>query len=80
MEEKVKNPYITKEQVNEAFRNIYLEENYSFLEDDLLKLADGFIMAAMPEIRKVELAMCVDFVKSLNPDVAVALHEKRSKL
>lgn len=74
------NPYITKEQVNEAFRKIYLEENYSFLEDDLLKLADGFIMAAMPEIRKVELAMCVDFVKSLNPDVAVALYEKRSKL
>jgi hypothetical protein len=80
MEEKVKNPYITKEQVNEAFRNIYLEENYSFLEEDLMKLADGFIMAAMPEIRKVELAMCVDFVKSLNPDVAAALHKKRSKL
>jgi hypothetical protein len=74
------NPYITKEQVNEAFRKIYLEENYSFLESDLMKLADGFIMAAMPAIRKVELAMCVDFVKSLNPDVAVALYEKRSKL
>jgi hypothetical protein len=57
-----------------------LEENYSFLESDLMKLADGFIMAAMPEIRKVELAMCVDFVKSLNPDVAAALFEKRSKL
>ena len=74
------NPYITKEQVNEAFRKIYLEENYAFLEDDLMKLADGFIMAAMPEIRRVELALCVDFVKSLNPDVATALFEKRSKL
>ena len=76
----MKNPYITKEQVNEAFRKIYLEENYSFLEDDLMKLADGFIMAAMPAIRRTELAMCVDFVKSLNPDVATALYEKRSKL
>jgi len=74
------NPYITKEQVNEAFRNIYLEENYSFLEDDLMKLADGFIMAAMPAIRRTELTMCVNFVKSLNSDVALALYEKRSKL
>jgi hypothetical protein len=37
-------------------------------------------MAAMPAIRRTELAMCVDFVKSLNPDVATALFEKRSKL
>jgi len=76
----VKNVYITKEQVNEAFRKIYLEENYSFLEDDLMKLADGFIMAAMPAIRRTELTMCVNFVKSLNSDVALALYEKRSKL
>ena len=76
----MKNVYITKEEVNEAFRKIYLEENYSFLEEDLMKLADGFIMAAMPAIRRTELAMCVDFVKSLNPDVALALYEKRSKL
>ena len=76
----MKNVYITKEEVNEAFRKIYLEENYSFLEEDLMKLADGFIMAAMPAIRRTELAMCVDFVKSLNPDVANALYEKRSKL
>jgi len=74
------NPYITKEQVNEAFRKIYLEENYSFLEDDLMKLADGFIMAAMPAIRRTELTMCVNFVKSLNSDVAAALYEKRNKL
>jgi hypothetical protein len=74
------NPYITKEEVKEAFRNIYLDENYSFLEDDLMKLADGFIKAALPAIRRMELAMCVNFVKSLNPDVANALYEKRSKL
>jgi hypothetical protein len=74
------NSYITKEQINEAFRKIYLEENHSFLEEDLLKLANGFITAAVPEIRKAELTMCVNFVKSLNPDVANALYEKRSKL
>jgi hypothetical protein len=74
------NPYITKEQINKAFRGIYLDETYAFLEDDLMKLADGFIMAAMPEIRRAELTMCVNFVKSLNPDVANALYEKRSKL
>ena len=41
---------ITKEQVNEAFRNVTLEENYNFLEDDLVKLAEAFINAAKPAI------------------------------
>lgn len=74
------NPYLNTEEVKKAFRSVYLEENYNFLEDDLVKLADGFIMAAMPAIRRVELAMCVDFVRSLNPEVAAALEDKRSKL
>ena len=74
------NPYLNAEEIKKAFRGIYLSENYNFFEDDLVKLADGFIMAAMPAIRRAELAMCVDFVHTLNPDVAVALEEKRSKL
>jgi hypothetical protein len=74
------NPYLNTEEIKKAFRGIYLEENYNFLEDDLVKLANGFIMAAMPAVRRAELAMCVDFVRTLNPDVAVALEEKRSKL
>jgi len=74
------NPYIDKEQIKEAFRKIYLEENYDFLEDDLIKLADGFIMAAMPAIVKTERDMCIKFVNSLNTNVARALGEYRENL
>jgi hypothetical protein len=74
------NPYLNKEEINEAFRKIYLEENHDFLEEDLQKLADGFIMAAMPAIVQTERAMCVKFVKSLNTNVARALEEYRVNL
>jgi hypothetical protein len=74
------NPYINKEQIKEAFRKIHLEENYDFLEDDLIKLADGFIMAAMPAIVKTERDMCIKFVNSLNTNVARALGEYRENL
>jgi hypothetical protein len=74
------NPYLNKEEIKEAFRHIYLEENHDFLEEDLEKLADGFIMAAMPAIVRTERAMCVKFVKSLNTNVARALEEYRVNL
>jgi hypothetical protein len=74
------NPYLNKEEINEAFRKIYLEENHDFLEEDLQKLADGFIMAAMPAIVQTERAMCVKFVKSLNTNVARALEDYRENL
>jgi hypothetical protein len=74
------NPYLDKEQIKEAFRKIYLEENYNFLEEDLEKLADGFIMAAMPAIVKTERDMCIKFVNSLNTNVARALGEYRENL
>ena len=74
------NTYLTIEEINEAFLNVNLEENYNFLEDDLLKLANAFIMAAMPSIRRAELTMCVNYVRSLNTEVANALEDKRGKL
>lgn len=74
------NPYLDKDQIKEAFRKIYLEETYNFLEEDLEKLADGFIMAAMPAIVKTERDMCIKFVSSLNTNVARALGEYRENL
>jgi hypothetical protein len=72
--------YLTIEEINEAFRNVHLEENYNFLEDDLVKLANAFVMAAMPSVRRAELTMCVNYVRSLNTEVANALEDKRGKL
>jgi len=74
------NPYLDPNQIKEAFRKIYLEETYNFLEEDLEKLADGFIMAAMPAIVKTERDMCIKFVNSLNTNVARALGEYRDNL
>ena len=74
------NPYLDKDQIKETFRNLYLEENYNFLEEDLVMLADAFIMAAVPMIIRTERDMCIKFVNSLNTNVARALGEYRENL
>jgi hypothetical protein len=68
---------ITKEQVNEAFRNVTLEENYNFLEEDLVKLAHAFIEAAKPSIVAIERQECVKVVRSMNSFVAEKLQDIR---
>jgi hypothetical protein len=68
---------ITKEQVNEAFRNVTLEENYNFLEEDLYKLAEAFINEATPSIVAIERQECVKVVRSMNSFVAEKLQEVR---
>jgi len=45
-----------------------------------LKLASAFVMAAMPAIVRIEREMCIEFVASLNTEVANALREKRGNL
>ncbi len=57
---------LSKQQITEAFVNAHLEENYNFLESDLIKLANAFIDAAKPIIAKEELANCVEIVNALN--------------
>jgi predicted sugar kinase len=74
------NPYLTNEEIREAFRSAMLEEHYNFLEDDLVELASVFVMAAMPAIVRQERNLCIDFVNSLNTEVGKALQEKRGNL
>lgn len=74
------NPYLNIQEIKEAFRKAHLEENHDFLEEDLVKLADTFIMAAVPAIVKTERDMCIKFVNSLNTNVARALGEYRDNL
>jgi hypothetical protein len=68
---------ITKEQVNKAFHGVTLEENYNFLEDDLVKLAEAFINEAKPSIVAIERQECVKVVRSMNSFVAEKLQEIR---
>lgn len=74
------NLYLSDDAIKKVFHETYLEENHVFIEEDLIKLANAFVTAAMPAIRKHELQMCVDFVQSLNPEVAKALQDKRGNL
>ena len=74
------NPYLTFEEIKKAFHEANLVENYNFLEEDLIKLANAFVMAAMPAIVRNERSMCIKFVASLNSEVAKALEEKRKHL
>jgi hypothetical protein len=70
---------ITKEQVTEAFMNIILEEQYNFLEEDLVTLAEAFVKAATPEIEKQERDKCIDIARSVNHLVAQRIEQVREQ-
>ena len=76
----MKQLYLTTGEIKDAFRKVHLEELHNFLEEDLVKLANAFVMAAMPAIVRLEREMCIDFVNSLNTEVGKALQEKRGSL
>jgi hypothetical protein len=73
-----------KEDVMQVFFAAGLEEDYNFLEEDLMKLARAFAAMRDEEIKervfrtaKLERSRCVEFVRSLNPEVARALEDKK---
>jgi hypothetical protein len=70
---------LTQQEVNEAFINANLEEDYNFLQDDLMKLADAFIRAAKPKIAQQERDECVEVARSVNHLVAERIEQVRSK-
>lgn len=76
----IKKAILSPQEINEVFVNTHLEENYNFLQDDLVKLANAFIEKAKVNIAREERAECIEFVRSLNHLVANALEEKRGKL
>lgn len=76
-----------KEDVMQAFFAAGLEEDYNFLEADLMKLAEAFAKLRDEEVKekvfravKAENERCVMFVHSLNPEVAKALEAKKGPL
>lgn len=71
---------VEKKQIFKVFHETYLEQNYDFLEDDLVKLANAFMSLVAPMVAKAERAECIKFVKSLNTTVGQALEDKRGNL
>jgi hypothetical protein len=66
---------LTPREIKDAFINCKLEENYNFLEEDLVNLAKTFVTAAEPKITKKERDRCVKIARSLNKEVAKVLEE-----
>lgn len=70
---------LNPEQVGEAFRSVVLEENYNFLEEDLVKLANAFVKAAAPVIAKKEREECVKVARTVNHLVAERIRQVRDR-
>ena len=66
---------LTNREIKEIFINTNLKENYNFLEEDLVKLANAYINVAVKNVRRDERAKCVKIVRSLNREVARVLEE-----
>ena len=69
---------LTPQQAAEAFINANLEDEFNFLQDDLMKLSQAFIDAAKDALIKGESVVCVKYVRSLNTLVADKLEEYRN--
>jgi len=62
---------LNKEEINRVFHETQLEDNYNFLEDDLVKLANAYIAKVKPMIVKE----CVDIASAYNTKVAEKIDE-----
>lgn len=71
------NEVLTPQEISEVFINTPLEEDYNFLQDDLVKLANAFIAAAKPKIEAEERGLCIDVARSVNHLVAAKIAEVR---
>jgi len=76
----MQNKYVSEEDIKQVFFQSKMDnlEGYDF--DELLDFADKVIMFASFNIARVERDMCINFVKTLNAEVAQALKDKRGNL
>jgi hypothetical protein len=66
---------LSKEQINRVFHEVQLEDNYNFLEDDLVKLANAFIDRAKVDIIMKEREACIEVARAYNSLVADKIEE-----
>jgi hypothetical protein len=68
---------MNREEVIDTFVNLFLEGDYDFLEDDLVKLANAFIEKAKPAIVEEERRECINVARAYNALVADKILEIR---
>lgn len=71
------NEILTPQEIAEVFINTPLDEDYNFLQEDLVKLANALIKAAKPKIEIEERILCIDVARSVNHLVADKIAEVR---
>lgn len=69
--------HLTPQEISTIFINTPLEENYNFLQEDLVKLANAFISAAEKKITTKERKACIDVARAVNTLVADKIAEVR---
>ena len=77
------NPYLSKDEIKSAYLTCDFKDKdglYAGEDVEIYELADAVIMSAAFHIARIEREFCIDFVESLNPEVAKALRDKRGNL
>jgi hypothetical protein len=77
------NPYLTKEEIKSAYLTCHFKDKdglYAGEDVEIYELADAIIKSSAFSIARAEREFCIEFVESLNPEVAKALREKRGNL
>ena len=76
----MENIYLNENDIQQVFFQSNMDDENGYDLDDLLDFADKVIMAAEAVIASRERELCIEFVESLNTQVAAALRDKRGPL
>ena len=76
----MQNKYLSEDDVKQVFFQTKMDDPNGYDLDELLDFADKVILTASFNIARTERELCIEFVESLNTEVAKALREKRGNL
>jgi len=76
----MQNKYLSEDDIKQVFFQTKMDDPNGYDLDELLDFADKVILTASFNIARTERELCIEFVESLNTEVAKALREKRGNL
>jgi hypothetical protein len=76
----MQNKYLSEDDIKQVFFQTKMDDPNGYDLDELLDFADKVILTAAFNVARAERELCIEFVESLNSEVAKALREKRGNL
>ena len=76
----MQNKYLTEDDIKQVFFQCKMDDPNGYDFDELLDFADKVILTASFNVARAERELCIEFVESLNSEVAKALRDKRGPL